>query len=63
MHEPGARKRESFAREMAAAGDLDMLGTLYSRMQLLTVEEILDGARFRTPGAVGRGTGQQALAL
>ena len=63
MHEPGARKRESFAQEMAAAGDLDVLGTLYPRMQLLTVEEILDGARFRTPGAVGRGTGQQALAL
>ena len=63
MHEPGARKRESFASEMAAAGDLDVLGTLYPRMQLLTIEEILDGARFRTPGAVGRGTGQQALAL
>jgi len=63
MHEPGARKRESFAQEMAAAGDLDVLGTLYPRMQLLTVEEILDGARFRTPGAVGRGTDQQALAL
>ena len=63
MHEPGGRKRESFAQEMAAAGDIDVLGTLYPRMQLLTVEEILDGARFRTPGAVGRGTGQQALAF
>ena len=63
MHEPGVRKRESFAQEMAAAGDIDVLGTLYPRMQLLTVEEILDGGRFLTPGAVGRGTGQQALAL
>ena len=63
MHEPGARKRENFASEMAAAGDLEVHGTLYPRMQLLTIEEVLDGARFRTPGAVGRGTGQQALAL
>ena len=59
----GERKRNNFLKEMASAGDLDVLGTLYPRMQLLTVEEILDGARFKTPSAVGRGEGQPSLPL
>ena len=63
MHEPGEKKRASFAREMVAAGDLDVHGILYPRMQLLTVTEILEGAKFRTPGAVGRGSSQKTLAL
>ena len=63
MHEPGDRKRANFGREMAVAGDLDVFGMSYSRMQLLTVEEILDGKRFNTPGAVGRGSPQAALPL
>ena len=54
LDDPGDRKRASFGREMAAAGDLNVLGTLYPRMQLLTAQEILDGKRFQTPGAVGR---------
>lgn len=37
-------------------------GVLYPRMQLLTVGEIIDGARFKTPGAVGR-VDQAALPL
>ena len=62
MDEPGERKRRSFEKEMASAGDLDYYGVLYPRMQLLTVAEIIDGARFKTPGAVGR-VDQAALPL
>ena len=62
MHDPSERQRKSFEKEMAAAGDVDYYGVLYPRMQLLTVEEIIDGARFKTPGAVGR-VDQAALPL
>ena len=49
MDDPGSRKRRSFAQEMAGAGDLEALGVRYPGMQLLTVPEILDGQRFKTP--------------
>ena len=62
MHEPSERQRKSFEKEMAAAGDVDYYGALYPRMQLMTVAEIIDGARFKTPGAVGR-VDQAALPL
>lgn len=55
MDELGDRKTRNFAREMASAGDMAMLGKKYARMQLLTVPEILDGRRFETPSVVGRG--------
>ena len=57
----GDRKTQHFRREMAAAGDLDVLGVKYPRMQLLTVPEILSGHYFNTPGRVARGTGQGVL--
>ena len=63
MDDPGPTKRKNFGREMASAGDLDVLGVHYPRMQLLTVEEILEGKRFHTPSAVGQSSGQQVLAL
>ena len=63
LEEPGNKKRASFGRELASAGDLNVHGTSYPRMQLLTVSEILDGRRFTTPSAVGRGSRQQPLAL
>ena len=63
LEEPGNKKRASFGRELASAGDLRVHGTSYPRMQLLTVSEILDGRRFMTPSAVGRGSRQQPLAL
>ena len=63
LDDPGPRKRANFAREMATAGDLDVMGTQYARMQLLTVEDILAGKRFSTPGAVGRTSGQGLLAV
>lgn len=63
LEEPGNKKRASFGRELASAGDLNVHGTTYPRMQLLTVSEILAGRRFMTPSAVGRGSRQQPLAL
>lgn len=63
LEEPGDRKRANFAREMAAAGDLDEMGVLYPRMQMLTAEEILSGQRFNTPTVAARGTGQGELGV
>ena len=57
------RKRNNFLREMGAAGEMDAYGVRYPRMQLLTVEQILDGARFKTPSVAAKGTGQAALPL
>ena len=58
----GERKIANFRREMAQAGDLDVLGVLYPRMQLLTAGEILEGGRFDTPSlARGRGERQPTL--
>ena len=56
LQDLGDRKTKNFQREMAQAGDLEVRGVPYPRMQLLTVAEILDGKRFQTPGAVGRHT-------
>ena len=47
-------KLRNFVRFMAEAGDLELLGTKYPRVQLLTVEQILDGFRFHTPSVVAR---------
>ena len=63
MHPPGDIQRRNFEREMAAAGDLEIDNVphneVYPRMQLLTVQEILDGKRFDTPGARGQRTSPQ----
>ncbi len=50
LHDPGERKRRNFASEMAQAGDLEAYGLHFPRMQMLTVEEIFDGRRFKIPG-------------
>ncbi len=57
MDELGERKKRNFVQEMAMAGDVTVHNIQYPRMQMLTVSEILDGVRFKTPGAVGRGSG------
>lgn len=59
MEPLGERKMQNFRKLMAEAGDLDVLGRPYPRMQLLAVPEILDGQRFDTPTALGRGTTNQ----
>lgn len=52
--ELGDRKTANFRREMGEAGDMDVNGVLYPRMQMLTVPEIIEGKRFLTP-SVARG--------
>ena len=54
MEPLGTVKARNFAKFMAEAGTLEILGIEYPRMQLLTVEEILDGKRFATPTVAGR---------
>lgn len=56
-----ARKRNSFEGTMAQAGDLEVRGIRYQRMQLLTVDEIMEGKRFATPAVVGRTEPQPVL--
>lgn len=64
MHDLGQRKTLNFRREMGEAGDLNVNGILYPRMQLLTVEDIVAGKRFLTPSvARGRVIAQPALPL
>ena len=48
---------------MAEAGDLSVGDALYPRMQMLSIPEILDGKRFKTPAVKARGSGQILLAL
>ena len=47
-------KAANFGRLMAEAGDLDVLGVKYPRMQMLTVPQILAGERFQTPSVAAR---------
>jgi len=61
MEPLGTRKERNFKNFMAKAGHLEVSGTLYPRLQMLTVEQILDGRRFQTPGVAARGIGQQSL--
>ena len=61
MHPLGDRKMQNFKKLMGEAGYLDVMGTDYERMQILTVPEIFEGKQFVTPGAVGRGNPQQSI--
>ena len=63
MEPLGGVKERNFHQFMAGAGDLEISGTEYPKMQLLTIAEILEGKRFHTPGVVGRGLAQPALSL
>ena len=63
LHKLGDTKLRNFERFMAGAGDMEVMGRNYARMQMLTIEEILEGKRFDTPGAVGKGDPQQRLDL
>ncbi len=58
LHPPAERQARNFTRFMAEAGSLDILGIEYPRLQLLTVDDILDGKRFQTPTVAGRHTQQ-----
>ncbi len=49
MRLPGRTKVREFNRVIVEAGTLDVLGNAYPRIQVLDVEQILMGERFRTP--------------
>ncbi len=53
MEPLGETKARNFNRFMAEAGDLEVLGIPYPRMQMLTVAEIVEGKRFNTPSVAG----------
>ena len=62
MEPLGVAKERNFKKLMAGAGDLEVHGMHYPRMQILTVEEILEGKRFSTPNvAAGRREAQPRL--
>ena len=63
MEPLGPTKQRNFDKFMGEAGDLDVMGTKYARMQMLTVDQILAGQRFLTPSVVGRRELQPSLAL
>ena len=50
----GTTKARNFDRFMASAGDLEVGRRTYPKMQILSVEEILEGKIFDTPHALGR---------
>ena len=54
MRPLGTTKERNFQRFMAEAGSLEILGVEYPKMQMLTVGEILEGQRFKTPTVQGR---------
>ncbi len=55
MEPLSAGQVRNFNRYMAEAGSLEVHGMQYPRMQILTVADILDGKRFKTPNvAAGR---------
>ncbi|MGI9440081.1 MAG: DNA methyltransferase [Parvibaculales bacterium] len=58
----GDRKMQNFKKEMAAAGDLDVNGVKYARMQILTIDDIFSGKEFATPSRVA-GQGAQSPRL
>ena len=54
MEPLGQVKERNFTRFMADAGAVELWGNEYPKMQLLSVGEILEGKRFRTPTVAGR---------
>ena len=54
MNPLGQTKTRNFNKFMGEAGTLEILGIEYPRMQILTVAEIIEGKRFKTPTVAGR---------
>ena len=63
MDDLGPVKTRNFNRLMAEAGDIDVLGVKYPQMQMLTVDQILTGERFRTPNVAARHVARPRLPL
>ena len=49
LHPLGATKERNFKREMVRAGHITIRGRDFPQMQLITVEELIEGERFDTP--------------
>ncbi|MCY4145880.1 MAG: DNA methyltransferase [Chloroflexi bacterium] len=54
LHELGKQQEKNFKLKLALAGEIEIEGRTYPRMQMLTVREILAGARFAMPSPAGR---------
>lgn len=54
LHELGKQQEKNFKLKMALTGEIEIEGRSYPRMQMLTVREILAGARFAMPSPAGR---------
>ena len=63
MNPLGDRQARNFHQLMAEEGDLAVGDAVYPRMQMLSIPEILDGKRFKTPAVKARGSGQILLEL
>ena len=63
MVRPSERQMRNFQRLIAEVGDIEVLGNRYPRLQVLSVEEILQGGRFRTPSPAARGSAQTNMPL
>ena len=50
LHKLSDRKRKNFEKEIATAGFVEIDGKSYARMQILTIDEILDGRSFNISG-------------
>ena len=61
MYPLGDRQLKNFQRLMMEAGDLHVFGRPFPRMQILTVQEILDGVRFDIPYPVDKRSNQGIL--
>ena len=62
MDELPPRQAENFNRELAEAGVLNLNGVEYPRMQILTIRQVLDDVKFKTPSRVlGRHEHQSVL--
>ena len=63
MEPLGNTKTRNFNKFMAEAGDVEILGVKFARMQMLSVDEMLEGERFHTPGVAGRELAQPSLPI
>jgi hypothetical protein len=61
MDKLGDRQLKNFQRLMMEVGDLHVFGRPFPRMQILTVQEMLDGVRFDIPYPVDKRTNQGIL--
>ena len=50
LHKLTDRKRKNFEKEIATSGEILIEGKEYQRLQILTIEEILEGKKFEIPG-------------